>query len=227
MTTQPETKGSAVVFGATGFVGKELINVLLKNNEFDKVIAVTRRDLSIANHELEQVRLNDFSQLMNLKDKLNAAVFFCCIGTTIKIAGSKEAFRQVDLIIPQEIAKLAELLSVPSLVIISSIGASYTSSNFYLKTKGEMEKTVRELYSGNLKIVRPSLLMGQRDEFRFGEKASVGFMKVFGWVFAGPLKKYKGIYAHDVARAMIKIAKFPSEKVIYESDELQDILLIN
>ena len=227
MTTQPETKGSAVVFGATGFVGKELINVLLKNNEFDKVIAVTRRDLSIANPELEQVKLNDFSQLMNLKDKLNAAVFFCCIGTTIKIAGSKEAFRQVDLFIPQKIAKLAELLSVPSLVIISSIGASYTSSNFYLKTKGEMEKTVRELYSGNLKIVRPSLLMGQRDEFRFGEKASVGFMKVFGWVFAGPLKKYKGIYAHDVARAMIKIAQLPSEKVIYESDELHDILLIN
>lgn len=220
-------KKRAVVFGSTGLVGKELLNELLGNDEFDKVFSVARKDLTVSNPRLEQVRITDFSQLMNLKDKLNATIFFCCIGTTIKIAGSKEAFRQVDLIIPQEIAKLAELLSVPSLVIISSIGASYTSSNFYLRTKGEMEKTVRELYSGNLKIVRPSLLMGQRDEFRFGEKASVGFMKVFGWVFAGPLKKYKGIYAHDVARAMIKIAQLPSEKVIYESDELQDILLIN
>jgi len=220
-------KKRAVVFGSTGLVGKELLNELLGNDEFDKVISLARKDLTVSNPRLEQVRITDFSQLMNLKDKLNATIFFCCIGTTIKIAGSQEAFRQVDLIIPQEIAKLAELLSVPSLVIISSIGASYTSSNFYLRTKGEMEKTVRELYSGNLKIVRPSLLMGQRDEFRFGEKASVGFMKVFGWVFAGPLKKYKGIYAHDVARAMIKIAKLPSEKVIYESDELQDILLIN
>jgi len=220
-------KKRAVVFGSTGLVGKELLKELLGNDEFDKVISVARKDLIVSNPRLEQVRITDFSQLMNLKDKLNATIFFCCIGTTIKIAGSKEAFRQVDLFIPQEIAKLAELLSVPSLVIISSIGASYASSNFYLRTKGEMEKTVRELYSGNLKIVRPSLLMGQRDEFRFGEKASVGFMKVFGWVFAGPLKKYKGIYAHDVARAMIKIAKFPSEKVIYESDELQDILLIN
>jgi len=220
-------KKRAVVFGSTGLVGKELLKELLGNDEFDKVISVARKDLTVSNPRLEQVRITDFSQLMNLKDKLNATIFFCCIGTTIKIAGSKEAFRQVDLFIPQEIAKLAELLSVPSLVIISSIGASYTSSNFYLRTKGEMEKTVRELYSGNLKIVRPSLLMGQRDEFRFGEKASVGFMKVFGWVFAGPLKKYKGIYAHDVARAMIKIAKLPSEKVIYESDELQDILLIN
>ena len=220
-------KKRAVVFGSTGLVGKELLNELLGNDEFDKVISLARKDLTVSNPRLEQVRITDFSQLMNLKDKLNATIFFCCIGTTIKIAGSKEAFRQVDLFIPQEIAKLAELLSVPSLVIISSIGASYTSSNFYLRTKGEMEKTVRELYSGNLKIVRPSLLMGQRDEFRFGEKASVGFMKVFGWVFAGPLKKYKGIYAHDVARAMIKIAKLPSEKVIYESDELQDILLIN
>ena len=220
-------KKRAVVFGSTGLVGKELLKELLGNDEFDKVISVARKDLTVSNPRLEQVRITDFSQLMNLKDKLNATIFFCCIGTTIKIAGSKEAFRQVDLFIPQEIAKLAELLSVPSLVIISSIGASYTSSNFYLRTKGEMEKTVRELYSGNLKIVRPSLLMGQRDEFRFGEKASVGFMKVFGWVFAGPLKKYKGIYAHDVARAMIKIAQLPSEKVIYESDELQDILLIN
>lgn len=214
----------AIVFGSTGLVGKELVNELFGNNEFDKVIAVIRRDMAVSHPKLEQIKLEDFSDLMKMKESFNASVFFCCIGTTIKTAGSQEAFRQVDLIIPQKIAKLAEALSVPSLVIISSIGASHTSANFYLRTKGEMEKTVRELYSGNLKIVRPSLLMGKRDESRFGEKAAVGFMKIFGWIFEGPLKKYKGIYARDVARAMIRIAHFPPEKVVYESDELHNIL---
>jgi hypothetical protein len=85
-----------------------------------------------------------------------------------------------------------------------------------------MEKSVKEIYSGKLRIVRPSLLMGKRDEFRFGEKASVGFMKAFGWIFAGPLRKYRGIYARDVARVMIKISLFRSDKVIFQSDELLD-----
>ena len=86
-----------------------------------------------------------------------------------------------------------------------------------------MEKAVREAYSGKLKFVRPSLLMGSREEFRFGEKIASGFMKTFGWLFAGPLKKYRGIYARDVARAMIKISHFKSGKTVYESNELQEL----
>jgi uncharacterized protein YbjT (DUF2867 family) len=216
-------RNAAVVFGATGLVGGELINELLEQNDF-KVIAVARRDLPVSNPELEIVHLEDYSQLINHKEKLKAAAYFCCIGTTIKIAGSRESFRKVDLSIPQQIAQLAESLSVPALVVISSIGADPASSNFYLRTKGEMEKTVREIYSGNLKFVRPSLLMGNRKEFRFGERASTGFMKAFGWLFTGPMRKYKGIYARDVARAMIKISRLPKDKAIFESDELQDVL---
>jgi uncharacterized protein YbjT (DUF2867 family) len=215
---------TAVVFGATGLVGGELINELLEQNGLNKIIAIVRRDLPVSHSKLEICRLDDYSQLMKLKEKLDATVYFCCIGTTIKIAGSQEAFRKVDLEIPQQIAHLAESLSVPALVIISSIGASPASSNFYLRTKGEMEKTIREIYSGNLKFVRPSLLMGNRKEFRFGERASTGFMKAFGWLFTGPMRKYKGIYARDVARAMIKISRLPKDKVIFESDELQDVL---
>ncbi len=142
----------------------------------------------------------------------------------MKIAGSKEKFRQADLDIPIQIAQLAETLSVSCLVVISSIGASARSSNFYLRTKGEMEKAVRENYSGNLKIVHPSLLMGHRKEVRFSEKTATIFMSIFGWLFAGPLKKYKGIYSRDLARAMIKTAQLPAEKIIFESDELQDII---
>jgi uncharacterized protein YbjT (DUF2867 family) len=187
-------------------------------------VAVVRKQLIHTNPKLKQIKLSDFSKLMDLKEKLNADVCFCCIGTTIKTAGSKEGFARVDLEIPKKIAQLAEALSIPSLVAISSIGANANSSSFYLKTKGEMEKAVKEIYHGNLKFVRPSLLMGDRDEFRLGEKVSVAFMKGFGWLFAGPLKKYRGIYAGDVARAMIKISDLPSDKTIYESDELQKLV---
>jgi len=223
MNPNAKTVKSAVVFGATGLVGKELVKALLENKDFENVTAVVRKQLAFTDPRLKQIKLSDFSKLMDLRDKLKAGLFFCCIGTTIKTAGSKEEFAKVDLEIPKSIARLAETLSVPSLVVISSIGADAVSSNFYLKTKGEMEKAVREIYHGNLKFVRPSLLMGNRDEFRFGEKVSAAFMKGFGWLFAGPFKKYKGIYAGDVAFAMIKISDLPQEKLIFESDELQGL----
>lgn len=223
MISQTDLKKCAVVFGATGLVGKELVTELCAGSDFEKIIAVTRKKLTLSDPKLEQVQIDDFSKLMDLKDKLNAGVFFCCIGTTIKTAGSKEAFAKVDLEIPKKIAHLTETLSIASLVVISSIGADAASSNFYLRTKGEMEKSVREIYSGKLRIVRPSLLMGNRDEFRFAEKLSGGFMKTFGWMFAGPLKKYRGIYARDVARAMIKISHFKSGKTVYESNELLEL----
>ncbi len=224
MNPKNEIVKSAVVFGATGLVGKELIKALLDNIDFENVTVVVRKQLALTDPRLKQIKLPDFSKLMDLRDKLKAGIFFCCVGTTIKTAGSKEEFARVDLEIPKNIARLAESLSIPSLVAISSIGADADSSNFYLKTKGEMEKAVREIYHGNLKFVRPSLLMGNRDEFRFGEKVSTVFMKGFGWIFAGPFKKYKGIYASDVAFAMIKISDLPSDKMIYESDELQKFI---
>jgi uncharacterized protein YbjT (DUF2867 family) len=224
MTPNPDTRKSAVVFGATGLVGKELINALLENNDFGSITAVVRQQLVLTDPKLKQMKLPDFSKLMDLRDKLKAGVFFCCVGTTIKTAGSKEEFARVDLEIPKKIAQLAEALSIPSLVAISSIGADANSSNFYLRTKGEMEKAVREIYHGNLKFVRPSLLMGNRDEFRFGEKVSVAFMKGFGWLFAGPIKKYRGIYARDVAHVMITISDHAADKMIYESNELQELV---
>lgn len=224
MTAKSNTKKSAVVFGATGLVGKELIAELLDNASFNKIVAVSRRPVSIKNPKFEHIHLAGFSQIADLKEKLKADVYFCAIGTTIKKAGTQEAFKEVDLDIPAKIAQLAQVLSVPSLVIISSIGANPASSNFYLRTKGEMEDSVRKKFTGNLKFVRPSLLMGHRDEFRSGEKLAVISMKLFGWLFAGPLRKYKGINARDVARAMIIISGHSPDKMIYESDELHDLL---
>lgn len=211
---------SAVVFGATGLVGKALVHELLLKNEYSRVVAVVRKDLALPNAKLEQIMITDFSNLSDHKRKLKADDYFCCIGTTIKTAGSQEAFKMVDLGIPVRIAELASELEIPNLIVISSIGSDAHSRNFYLRTKGEMEYEVRRAYKGNLKFIRPSLLIGNRNESRFGEKVAVAVMNAMGWMFVGPLKKYKGISADIVAKSMIKAAHLTSEKVYVESDEL-------
>lgn len=213
-------KKTAVVFGATGLVGKELVKALLDNNLYGKIIIVARKTLPIVDQKLEQLLLDDFSDLVNYHNRLKANEFFCCIGTTIKTAGSREAFRKVDFEIPVQVAKLAQELWIQNLVIISSIGADAKTGNFYLRTKGEMEHAVKEAYKGNLKIVRPSLLIGDRHEFRFGERVAVFIMKLLGWLFVGPLKRFRGIKARTVANAMIRVTQLPVEKIIVESDEL-------
>lgn len=221
---QGNRKRNAVVFGATGLIGKELVMALLADGSYENVTAVVRNPLIISDSRLSQIRLADFSKLPELKGKLKSGDWFCCIGTTIKTAGSQEAFSRVDLGIPKAVAELAQAASAESLVIISSIGADASSRVFYLRTKGEMEKEVREIYKGKLSFVRPSLLMGNRGEFRLAESLSAAFMKVMGWTMVGPLRKYRGIKAGDLARAMIMISKNRDERLIYESDDLQRII---
>jgi uncharacterized protein YbjT (DUF2867 family) len=213
-------KRTAVVFGATGLIGKELIKQLLLNPQYEKITAVVRRPLNYSDSRFIEVILDDFSRLELVKNKLHATEYFCCIGTTIKKAGSQAAFVMVDFDIPLQIATMAQELAVSSLVVISSIGANANSGNFYLRTKGEMESAVRAVYKGNLKIVRPSLLIGNREEYRLAEKFSVVLMQMFDWLFIGPMKKYKGIQATVVAKAMVKSTDLAMEKVFIESDEL-------
>ena len=141
---------TAIVFGATGLVGKELIFELLEDQRFLKVKAIVRNPLPLSHSKLDQVILKDYSNLDSIASQLSADAYFCCIGTTIKKAGSQDAFRKIDFDIPLKIAKLAESLQVPTLVVISSIGASATTANFYLRTKGEMEQEVRKAFNGNL-----------------------------------------------------------------------------
>jgi|GEM_PF-29683 len=212
---------TAVVFGATGLVGYDLVCELLDNNDYDKVIVVTRRRLVLTNPKLEQLILQDFAEVVQHKEILQASVYFCCIGTTIKKAGRKEAFRKVDYDIPFLIARLAEDLQIPTLVVISSMGAATRTSNFYLRTKGEMEMAVRETFTGKLVFIHPSLLLGYRNDYRFGESIAIMLMRIFGWLFVGKLARYRGIEALDVAKAMMVIARLPSPDQVYESDELR------
>jgi uncharacterized protein YbjT (DUF2867 family) len=214
---------TAIVFGATGLVGKELIFGLLESIQCVKVKAVVRTVLPLAHPKLEQIIVKDFNKLKDYAPQLAADVFFCCIGTTIKKAGSQEAFKNVDLDIPVIIAAIAESIHVPNLIVVSSIGANAKSKNFYLRTKGEMEQKVQLVYHGNLKFIQPSFLIGNRGEFRFGEKVAKVLNAVFGIFMLGPLAKYRGIHSGEVANSMILLTNFPKEKIFVQSDELRRI----
>jgi len=213
-------KRSAVVFGASGLVGTELLKELKSKDDFEKISPVVRGELNLQHPKINQIILNDYENLSDHIRSLTATDYFCCIGTTIKTAKSKEAFRKVDYGIPVQIATLARQLNIPNLVIVSSIGADSRSGSFYLRTKGDMENEVRKIYKGNLKFVRPSLLLGDRKESRSGEKIAIVFMKAFAWIFTGPMKKYRAIPVRTVARSMIYATSLPVDKIFLEGEDL-------
>jgi uncharacterized protein YbjT (DUF2867 family) len=200
-------KKVAAVFGATGLVGKELVKLLLDDINYSKVKLVTRRVIPMVNPKAEIIVLEDFSQLLSVESKIAAGIFFVCTGTTIKKAGTKENFRKTDYELPVNIAKIAQNLNVRQMVIISSIGANISSPSFYLHTKGEMEQGVAKEFTGVLNFIRPSLLLGNREEHRTGEHIASVVMRLFGWIMIGPLKRYRGVKATEVARQMVEFTK--------------------
>lgn len=200
-------KKVAAVFGATGLVGKELVKLLSEDKNYSKVKLITRRVIPLNSPKAETILLEDFSRLLSVESEIVADVFFVCIGTTIKKAGTKENFRKTDFELPVNIAKIAQKLNVRQMVVISSIGANISSSNFYLHTKGEMEEGVAKEFTGVLNFIRPSLLLGNREEHRTGEHIASVVLRLFGWIMIGPLKRYRGVEATEVARQMVEFTK--------------------
>lgn len=215
------TKKTAFVFGSSGLVGKNLIKLLLENPNYEKVIFFTRKPLVIVHAKAQEFAMEKYMEFdFSETDPENVHVF-CCIGTTIRKAGTKEEFYKTDHDIPVQIATWAREKKINTFIVISSIGAMAGSGNFYLKTKGEMEESLKSLQFPKLYIVRPSLILGTRDEFRLGEelgKMVGGFLSYF--MFGG-LKKYRAIEAKKVARAMIVLANSDKKEVVFESDQLE------
>lgn len=214
---------TALIIGSTGLIGSQLLDILLESPAYDKVISFVKRDTGKKHAKLTQ-HIIDFDKPESYQNLVVGDDFFCTIGTTIKKAGSKEAFRKVDFEYPQQFATFALKNDVKQFLTISSLGADTTSGNFYLKTKGEIEDFLKNSSFESVAVLRPSLLLGDRKEFRMGEKLGGIFMKLFSFIFIGGLKKYKPIESETVAKSLFRIAQKNKKGFdIYESDELQQI----
>jgi uncharacterized protein YbjT (DUF2867 family) len=219
-------KRTALLFGATGLVGSHLLEILTKDEEYAKIILFSRRSVKSLSPKIEE-NLTDYTDLKQLEGHFKGPDIFCCLGTTIRKAKTKESFRQVDFDLPVVIASIASRKPLNRFVVISSIGANAESRNFYLRTKGEMEQAVRGILGEKAVFVRPSMLLGKRNEHRFGEVLGKWLTVLLSPLFIGKLSRYKGIQASDVARAMHYLAVHGSESQIVESDQLHKLSKIN
>jgi len=211
---------TAIIIGASGLTGQALLNQLLKDEQFDSVILFLRKELNIIHKKLTQHCI-DFNALDSCKDLIKGDVVFCCMGTTIKTAGSQEAFKKVDYTYPTEFAKIAKQNNVSNFCLQSSLGTDSKSTNFYLKVKGETEQAMQQLHFGSFASFRPSMLLGNRTEFRLGEKVGKIVMQALSFAFIGKLKRYKAIHVNKVASSMIIYAKSDKKgSVIIENEEM-------
>lgn len=213
----------ALLAGATGLVGSNLLNLLLNDPYYNEVIIPVRHKTGISHPKLKELII-DYDKLDSYKDLLKADDIFCCLGTTIKKAGSQEAFRKVDFNYPLDLAKLTLSNGARQYLIITSIGANEKSKVFYTRVKGEIENELTKLNFKSISIFRPSMILGERKEKRFKEKAGLILFKIISPLLAGSLKRYKGIEASDIARAMLICAKeYHAGISIYESNVIKSI----
>lgn len=194
------SKKTAIVAGSSGLVGSELVKQLIADSAYDEVILLVRKKSGIIHPKVKEILLN-FNHSEYHIDNIQAHSMFICIGTTMKKAKTKQAFKEVDLKIPVKLAKLAKKLTIEKVLVVSAMGASKHSSFFYNKVKGEMETQIISLNLPSLFIVRPSLLLGDRDEIRFGERFAEKIYNLIPFIYP---KKYQPIEARLVAKAMIK-----------------------
>ena len=214
---------TAILLGATGLTGNLLLQQLLKDDDFQKIILFSRSSVKLQHPKLEE-HLIDLFQLKNYKEQFHADVVFCCVGTTQKKTPDSETYRKVDFGIPVTAAKLAKQNNIPKMIVVSAIGADKNSRFFYNKTKGEMEEAVLAEKISETYILRPSLIDGNREESRPFELAWKKVMRLANFIMIGPLKKYRSIQIETIASAMQILSKNNYPKSIIESEEIKEIV---
>ena len=193
----------ALVIGATGAVGRDLVEQLLQDNAFERVTVFVRRPLAVENPKLT-VHIIDFDHPEPWQHLLQGDVLFSCLGTTIKAAGSQEAQWKVDYAYQYEVAKAARENGVETYALVSSIGATPKSKIFYTRMKGELEEAVKKLGFPACFILQPPSLVRKGSD-RFGEKAGVVALRAFNAI--GLMRAYKPMPTEEVAAAMVRLAK--------------------
>ncbi|GAB4423978.1 MAG: oxidoreductase [Bacteroidia bacterium] len=213
-------KRSALVFGASGLVGSQLVDLLSAHAAYEAVHVFVRR-VPVQTPPGVVVHLVDFDRPDDWADQVRGDDLFCCLGTTMKQAGSRDAFRRVDYELPMTIARIALAQGVGHYLLISSLGSDPHSPIFYSRVKGEVERDLQALPFAHLSILQPSLLLGDRQQQRTGEHLAQRLSPLLDRLFVGPLRVYRAIHARDVARAMIALALHPQPGPIHRSDALQ------
>jgi len=210
---------TALIFGSSGLVGSHLLDLINQDNNYSKIKLYVRSEPKKVNSKFEIIKV-DFNKLEDYKDSINGDDCFFCIGTTRKNTPDKNEYIKVEYNLPISVAKIAKLNSVNNFIYISSLGANPNATSLYLKNKGKAEEKLVKLNFTNLSILRPSILVGNRKENRFGEKIGIFAMKTFSPLFFGNMKKYKPINVENVAKSMLQVAQKHYQNNIFESDEI-------
>ena len=210
---------TALLFGSSGLIGGHLLNILIQNNDYDKIKIFVRSEPEIKETKIEIIKA-DFNDLKKHIEDIKGDDCFFCIGTTKKNSPDKNEYKRIERDIPLEIAEIAKSNLVNSFIYVSSGFADPKNPGVYLRYKGEVEEELKKLNFSKLGIMRPSFLMGNRKEKRFGEKIGIFLFKLLSPLFLGPFKKMKPIQAEEVAKAMINVAQKDYEQIIFESNEI-------
>jgi uncharacterized protein YbjT (DUF2867 family) len=210
---------TAIILGGTGLVGSALIQQLIQDADYEKIVVLSRRNLDFTHPKME-VKLVDFDKISNYQNEIKGDVLFSSMGTTIGKAKTKENQYKIDYTYQFEVAKLAAQNGVKNYVLISSAGANANSKIFYSKMKGELDAAVQQLPFEKITILRPSFLDGDRKESRLGEKIGMAIFKLIAWIPG--IKKYRPIHVNQVAQAM-RNAISKGKSGIFELEEVHHL----
>lgn len=212
-----------VIAGASGLIGTKLLNLALSHQGVSEVLVLVRKELPLQHAKLKQLPVS-FDRLEDYSDLIQGDVIFCCLGTTKRKTPDQTDYRKVDYDYPLKLGAIGAKNNVQQYHLVSSLGADKNSLVFYSRLKGEIEEAIQKLSFTSIHIYRPSLLTGDRNEHRTGEKLMTTIMKFLNPLLVGPLKKYQSIEAEVVAMAMLtQSLKDLKGTFIYPSDKIREL----
>jgi len=214
---------TALLFGSSGLVGGHILNYLIQNSNYSKIKLFVRSFTETDDPKIEIIK-TDFNNLNKHVEDIKGDECFFCIGTTKKKSPNKNEYQKIELDIPKKIAQIAKSNLVKSFFFVSSGYANPKSSGEYLKFKGLVEEEIKNLNFDKIGIMRPSFLLGKRQEERLGEKFGIIIFKILTPILIGPFRKMRPIQSEIVAKAMIKLANEKIDQNVFESNEIYNLV---
>jgi len=211
----------AILLGASGLIGNNLLTQLLNSPAYSEVLTIGRKPLNFEHPKLKEL-IVDFDHIDQYSSEIKGNVVFCCLGTTNSKTPDKVQYKKIDYQYPLDIGSIAQSNGATAYHLVSSMGADVNSSMFYPKTKGEVERDLKAIPFKSIYIYRPSLLDGNRAEERTAEKIMIRLMRFLNPLLIGGLKKYRSIKIETVASAMLKESLTDKKGVFtYSSDQIE------